>query len=402
MTAVSPMSPMSAVTAVSAAMTADPAPTGVRRPADAAVITGAGSAFPPARSQEALWDGFYAGRSGGDRWARRVFFSAGPTSRHVAVDPTVEDISAWSTGARMARYVDEALPLGQAAAGAALAAAGLAATDVGLLAVVTCTGYATPGVDIRLADRLGMGAGTQRLLIGHMGCYAALPGLGAVRDFVVARDRPALLLCLEVASLHVQPPGDATARRDLEQLVAHALFSDGAAAVVVEPRRARSAPEAGDRLSGLGPGLEVVDVAARTDVSTADHMTWDITDLGFRMGLSRRVPDVLARHVGPLVDELLSAHGLGVADVAHWAVHPGGPRILEVVGDRLGLDAAALDPSRAVLAAHGNCSSATVLLVIDEIRRTRTPAPGQWMVALAFGPGLTLYAALIRGVGERC
>lgn len=366
-----------------------------------ASITGAGSAFPPARSQEALWDGFYAERSGGDRWARRVFLSAGPTRRHVAVDPTVEDISAWSTGARMARYVDEALPLGVEAAGAALAAAGLAAADVGLLAVVTCTGYATPGVDIRLADRLGMGVGTQRLLIGHMGCYAALPGLGAVRDFVVARHRRALLVCLEVASLHVQPPGDPPVRRDLEQLVAHALFSDGAAAVVVEPGSAGATPEGGERARGSGPGLEVVDVAARTDVSTADHMTWDITDLGFRMGLSRRVPDVLARQVRPLVDQLLTTHGLAVPDVDHWAVHPGGPRILEVVGDRLGLADDALDSARAVLSHHGNCSSATVLLVIDEIRRTKNPVPGQLMVALAFGPGLTLYAALIRvGAGE--
>jgi alkylresorcinol/alkylpyrone synthase len=84
------------------------------------------------------------------------------------------------------------------------------------------------------------------------------------------------------------------------------------------------------------------------------------------------------------------------ADVAHWAVHPGGPRILEVVADRLGLPDGALDPSRAVLAAHGNCSSATVLLVIDEIRRTRDLTAGSWMVAMAFGPGLTLYAALLR------
>ena len=123
-----------------------------------------------------------------------------------------------------------------------------------------------------------MGDDTQRLHIGHMGCYAALPGLGAVSDFVVARRRPAVLLCIELPSLHVQPapPGETRTRaRDLQQMVAHALFSDAAAAVVL-------APDA--------PGLEVVDAVARTDVSTADHMTWDVTDLGFVMGLSPRVP----------------------------------------------------------------------------------------------------------------
>jgi predicted naringenin-chalcone synthase len=125
-------------------------------------------------------------------------------------------------------------------------------------------------------------------------------------------------------------------------------------------------------------------------------MTWDVTDLGFRMGLSPRVPDVLAVHVGPTVDDLLARHGLDRSDVDGWAVHPGGPRILDVVADRLALPDGALDASRAVLAGHGNCSSATVLLVLAELLRTARPAPGRHLVALAFGPGLTLYAALLR------
>jgi predicted naringenin-chalcone synthase len=272
------------------------------------------------------------------------------------------------------------MPIGRQAAHAALCAAGVAAADVGMFAVVSCTGYATPGLDIRLADELGMSADTQRLLIGHMGCYAALPGLGAVSDYVVARERPAVLLCVEVASLHVQPPTP-----DLEQIVAHSLFSDGAAATVVVPAEMAAAS-----------GWEVVDVAARTAVDSADQMTWDITDLGFRMGLSRRVPDVLAQHVAPMVEALLAANGVQRADVEQWAVHPGGPRILDVVAERLGLDEAALGPSRRTLAAHGNCSSATVVVVLDELARTATIHPGRFTVALAFGPGLTLYAALLR------
>jgi alkylresorcinol/alkylpyrone synthase len=142
--------------------------------------------------------------------------------------------------------------------------------------------------------------------------------------------------------------------------------------------------------------LTVVDTAARTDVATADHMTWDVTDLGFRMGLSRRVPDVLARHVRPVVDELLAAHDATIADVAGWAVHPGGPRILDVVAEQLDLADDALDESHAVLAEHGNCSSATVLLVLEEVRRRRHLGPGSLVVSLAFGPGLTLYATLLR------
>ncbi len=373
------------------------------RPAPA-VITAAASATPPSREQSELWDGFFAAHFGDSRWAHRVFASSGARRRHPAVDPTVEDISGWSTGARMERYLAEAMPLAKSAVGAALAGAGLAPGDVGLFAVASCTGYATPGIDIHLARDLDMAATTQRLLIGHMGCYAALPAIGAVSDYVVARDRPAVLLCVELSSLHLQPP-----TTDLEQVVAHSLFSDAACAIVVEPESrgggaglARGGSEhLGRPVPGLAAAerrapLAVVDVAARTDPATADHMTWDVTDHGFRMTLSRRVPDVVARHVGPLVDDLLAAHDVERDQVAGWAIHPGGPRILEVVADRLGLPDDAISESRLVLAEHGNCSSATILLVIDEIRDHRHLPAGSFVVALAFGPGLTLYATLLK------
>jgi predicted naringenin-chalcone synthase len=343
-----------------------------------AVVTGSGRALPADVSQDALWDGFFAAHYGGNRLARRIFASAGVRQRHTVADPRAEDLSGWSTGARMARYAEEAMPLGKAAVTDALTKAGLSAREVGLFVVATCTGYGTPGPDIRLARDLGMAVDVQRLLVGHMGCYAALPALGAAADFVVARGRPAVVLCLELTSLHVQPPS-----AEIDQVVSHALFSDAAAAVVLEP---------------AGAGLKVVDVTARTDAATADHMTWDITDLGFRMGLSPRVPDVLARHVRGMVADLLARNGVTSSQVDGWAVHPGGPRILDVVQDRLDLPDDALGASRTVLAEHGNCSSATVLLVLEEIRRQNDPGSGRYVVALAFGPGLTLYAALLRAV----
>jgi alkylresorcinol/alkylpyrone synthase len=336
-----------------------------------AVVTGAGAALPTTIEQEAVWDGFFAGHYAGVRAARRIFAASGVRRRHAVANPVDEDVSSWGTGARMQRYVQEALPLGKQAVAGALDAAGLPPGDVGLFAVATCTGYATPGLDIRLASDLGMPPGLQRLLVGHMGCYAAIPALAAVGDFVTARSRPAVLLCCELTSLHVQP-----AQADLEQVVAHALFSDAAAAVVLEPGAAR--------------GRRLAAVVARTDPSTADHMTWDVTDLGFRMGLSPRVPDVLSRHVGDVVDELLTGAGLRTEDVAGWAVHPGGPRILDVVRDELGLAESQLAASRSVLAEHGNCSSVTVLLVLEELADVDGP-----VVAMAFGPGLTLYAALL-------
>jgi alpha-pyrone synthase len=344
-----------------------------------AVIAGLGMAMPPSADQQDLWTGFFAGHYPPERraLAKRIFDNSGVRTRQAAVSPLLEDVSDWSTERRMRRYQAEAMPLGKEAVGRALTDAGLAAGELGLFAVCSCTGYATPGLDIMLARDMGMSPNVQRLFIGHMGCYAALPGLGAVADFVVARGKPALLLCAELTSLHLQP---VAARADLQQIVSHALFSDAAAAVVLTP---------GDRPGGYA----VTEVAAVTDTTTADHMTWEVTDLGFRMGLSAQVPAVLKLHVRKLVDDLLDRHGLSIGDVDGWAVHPGGPKILDVVQEQLGLADTALAASRAVLSAYGNCSSPTVLLVLEELRRR--PAPPQRVVMLAFGPGLTLYMTLL-------
>lgn len=423
-----------------------------RRSLAGAAVAGIGHAVPAGFDQREVWDAFFARHYDGVRGAEQIFVSSGVGRRGAVANPVDEDVSSWGTAARMERYRAEAMPLGKDAVAAALTDARLDAREVGLFAVASCTGYGTPGIDIRLARDLGMSDGVQRLFVGHMGCYAAIPGLGAVADFVAARGRPAVLLCLELPSLHLQP-----ATTEVDQVVAHALFADAAAAVVLLPTEpgggrvgggragggragggtaagtmARTAARATDGtvdrshhgvvdrgpdgaagraggagadrglvaaagdVAGPGVGFEVVDVVARTDISTADYMTWDVTDIGFRMGLSPRVPAVLARHVRDVVDGMLATHGLTRADVAGWAVHPGGRRILEVVGRRLELPDRALDASYGVLRDHGNCSSATVLMVLSRLRAAGAVAAGGYAVAMAFGPGLTLYAALLR------
>jgi predicted naringenin-chalcone synthase len=344
-----------------------------------AVITGHGRAVPPPMDQREVWDGFFAARLGGDRLAERLFLGCGITTRHAVADPRVLDVSSWSTGERMRRYATDARGLGRDAVAAALQDAGMRAEDVGLFVVVSCTGYATPGLDIVLAEDLGMPLDVRRLMVGHMGCYAAIPGLGAAADFVRAQGRPAVVLCVELPSLHIQPTIE---HRDLQQLVSHALFADAAAAVVIEP----DAPA----------GLEILDTTAVTAPGSAPLMTWDVTDHGFRMGLSPQVPDVLSLHVEDAVRSLLKPVDLAVEDVAGWAVHPGGPRIVDVVAERLALDDAEVAGSRAVLDAYGNCSSGTVLLVLDELRRERQFAAGDPVIAMAFGPGLTLCTTLLR------
>lgn len=351
-----------------------------------AMITGTSQAFPATVSQEDLWSGFFAEHFGNRRAAEAAFRAAGVIRRHAVINPLAEDVSSWSTARRIDRYLIEAMPLGKEAVAGALEAAGLSPNEVGLFVMVSCTGYATPGIDIQLARDLGMHDGLQRLFIGHVGCHAAIPGLGAASDYVIARGKPALLLCLELCSLHIQPPST-----DLEQVVVHALFSDGASAFVLEPVGS-DAPDERAR----GTGLLVADIVASTDLNTAEMMTWTVTDLGFRMTLSRQVPSVLAAQVGPLIDGLLDRNGLSREEIDGWAVHPGGPRILDVVGEAFSLDPKALDDSRAVLAEHGNCSSVTVLLAIEAVANKLGDVPDAKIVVLAFGPGLTTYAMLLR------
>jgi predicted naringenin-chalcone synthase len=281
----------------------------------------------------------------------------------------------------MERYLAEAMPLGKEALSLVLERASLTADEVGLLAVVSCTGYVTPGIDVRLARDLSMSPDLKRIFIGHVGCHAALPTIDVVRHYVLSEQRPAVILCLELPSLHIQPPTLA-----LEDVVVHSLFSDAASAAVVQPG------------SSLPSGLTILDAASVTDAAWADEMTWTVTDLGFKMTLSRHVPDVLAEFVEPLVDRLLSGNGITRDDVGAWAVHPGGPRVLDVIAQRLGLSDGDLQTSRNVLAMHGNCSSATVLIVLDELVASATVGVGEYVVALAFGPGLTLCATLLQMV----
>ncbi|MGP3980550.1 type III polyketide synthase [Streptomyces sp. KR80] len=314
---------------------------------------------------------------------QKVVAHSGIARRHLAVSPAMEDVTQWSTGTRMRRYAQEALPLSKDAVVSALDPTGVDPADVGLLCLVSSTGYAAPGVDTRLARDIGMSSDVERLSVGHMGCFAALPALAACANFVRCHQRPAVMLNAELSSLHLQPPP-----WDNGQLVVNSLFGDAMTAAVIQP---------GTNGSGAGPGLDVLAIAARTDTEHEDYMSWNVGDHGFRMGLSPQVPEVLADHLPAMTRDLLSPYGIEFADVRWWAVHPGGPGIVDAVEQCLGLSRADVAISRQVLRDHGNCASAGLVLVMDALQNSTPLEPGQFGVGMAFGPGLTLYTALLRG-----
>lgn len=281
-----------------------------------------------------------------------------------------------STASRMQRYEAHAPPLAAEAGRAALHNAGICPQEVTHLVTVSCTGFFAPGLDAAVIGRLGLPRATERTHVGFMGCHGALNGLRLAGSFVDSNPDAVVLVCsVELCTLHFAYGWDP------EMLVANALFADGAAAVVATSDR---------RTNGRAWRLRAVGTHLLPD---SEHdMSWRIGDHGFRMTLSARVPDLIRTSVGPWLCVWLARHGLRLEDVASWAVHPGGPRILSSVERAVGAGHRTSEVARRILGEFGNMSSATVLFILRELHGQDAPRP---CVALAFGPGLVVEAALL-------
>lgn len=280
-----------------------------------------------------------------------------------------------TTGQRMASYEAEAPSLAEAAARRALEEASTPADAITHLVTVSCTGFFSPGLDAALIDALALPRTVHRTHVGFMGCHGSLNGLRVAASQAADADARVLLCAVELCSLHFGYGWDS------EMIVANTLFADGAAAVVGVP-----VP------NGMTGGWTVQAQGTFLIPKSSDAMSWRIGDHGFRMTLSAEVPELIRTNLGGWLEGWLRDQGLTVGDVGSWAVHPGGPRILEAVEDALALENGVLDVSRDVLRSHGNMSSPTVLFVLERLRKVGAGLP---CVALAFGPGLVVEALLV-------
>ncbi len=311
------------------------------------------------------------------RAMKRIFDRTGVKQRHVA-KPPVWLATERTTQERNDAYMEHAVPLGERAIRTGLDLHGLNAADANEFYVVSCTGVSIPGLDLHLAGRLGMRHDLRRTCILGMGCYGSFPALRRAHDAIKARPtEQALVLSLELCSLHVQH------NQTTENVVSSGLFADGTGVVML-----------GDT---AGPGLPyIVDFKVHSDYQTLDKMSFALSDTGFIMYLSGYVPDILASHAADFVNSFLAQHDLTRADVAHWGIHPGSTKIVDYIQRELDLDAEQVAPSHAVLAENGNMSSATILFVLERICRDNAPQPGEYGMLMAFGPGLTVEAMLVR------
>ncbi|MEU9212184.1 3-oxoacyl-[acyl-carrier-protein] synthase III C-terminal domain-containing protein [Streptomyces sp. NPDC048415] len=314
----------------------------------------------------------------------RLHRSARVRSRHTAL-PLDRYGALDGFGAVNDAFIAGAVDLGAEAVAGALDEAGLSPRDVDLLLFTSVTGIAAPSVDARLVGRLGLRPDVRRLPLFGLGCVAGAAGIARLHDHLRGwPDHVAVLLSVELCSLTFQRADSSPAN-----LIATALFGDGAAAVVACGARRQTAAAA------YGPTV----VASRSHLypDTEHLLGWDITCSGFRVVLDPAVPDVVRKNLAGDVDSFLSDHGLTRRDVTTWVSHAGGPKVLDAVMEALELPDGALDVSRRSLAEVGNLSSASVLHILrDTLASGPRPPQGATGLLLAIGPGFCTELVLLR------
>jgi alkylresorcinol/alkylpyrone synthase len=216
----------------------------------------------------------------------------------------------------------------------------------------------------------------------ELGCSAGVGAVGLAAEMLGGRSQNSIL----VVSVELSSPGLQSVDPSMTDMVANLLFGDAAAAVVLTTQA-----------SGRGPQVLASQSALWSD--SLDHLGMDLTDTGFRLVLSPRLPGLIRRRLAGTLNAFLERHGLRTADIKFWALHPGGPKILEAVTRSLALPDHAVQPTWDTWENYGNLSSTTVFFVLRRIHDIAPPSPGDLGMMIAFGPGLTCELVLLRAAG---
>lgn len=355
-------------------------------------ILSIGTAVPSGRLGQAQVRDFFATQPGVERLTARLIGAAFDQSAIDSRYSVLGEIGGHSsefadgdnrlraptTGERNAVYRREAPVLYAAAAEQAIARSGLSRDEITHVITASSTGFFAPGPDYLLVKQLGIPRTAQRTHIGFMGCAAAFPALRSTTSICDARPGSnVLVVCTELCSLHIRSSSDP------EQIVASAVFGDGAAAAVVTS----AAPHGGARR------LEVMGFTTALTGEGEEDMDWTIGDHGFEMRLTARVPRIIGQEIGGVADSMLGEGADVLDDIDAWAVHPGGRSVLDRVQDGLGLPDEMMRHSRDVLRDYGNMSSATILFILERLLSDESLEDGARVAGLCFGPGLTVETA---------
>ena len=251
------------------------------------------------------------------------------------------------------------------------------------LITVSCTGMYAPGIDINLVELLGLDPGVERTCINFMGCYGALNALKAA-DYIcrAEQDAKVLVVCIELCTLHFQK------ENTLDNWVANSLFSDGAAAVIVENSNRRTTK---------GNHLQLDTFYSEFIPAAKNEMGWNIGDMGFEMKLTSKVSKLILKHIPAVAAKLLDKAGISADDINSYAIHPGGRKILEAAETALGFPSESNKFSYEVLRDYGNMSSASILFVLEKILYDNS-THGKNILGFAFGPGLTVESMILKKI----
>lgn len=346
------------------------------------ILAGVGRALPPHRYSQAdllaaLAD-HWAALGHAPRRLARMHRAVQVQARHLAL-PIDEYRTLTDFGAANDAFIRVGTALAQQAVGEALADAGLAVTDIDAIFFTTVTGLATPTIDARLVNALGLRRDVKRSPFFGLGCVGGAAGVARMADYLRAYpDHVAALVSVELCSLTFQH-GD----QSVPNLISTGLFADGAAAVIgVGGARATSGPRVVASQSAFYPDSERI-------------MGWDVGASGFRIVLSAGVPAMVHQNLRPDVDAFLAAHDLRIEQVDRWICHPGGPKVIDALQAALHLDDAAVAHTWRSLKTVGNLSSASVLFVLQD-HLAEQPQPGEIGVLMAMGPGFCAELVLLR------
>jgi alkylresorcinol/alkylpyrone synthase len=297
------------------------------------------------------------------------------------------DIKTWGQANDI--WIKVAQELGEQALCLALHKAGLKTEDLGALLFTTVTGVASPSIDGMLINRMGLPANIRRTPIFGLGCVAGAAGIARAADYVQAYPgRAAALVSVELCSLTLQ-------REDLSvaNLISSGLFADGAAAVIVTGKDFEAVEQNGN---GNGSGPKILATRSIFYPNTEEMMGWNISEKGFRIILSTEVPTLIRENLGRDVDAFLADNGLQRSDLKSFVMHTGGPKVLEATAAALGLNNGELKASWDCLRKVGNLSSASVLVVLEDVMKNRRPEPGTLGLLGAMGPGFCSELLLLR------
>ncbi len=277
-------------------------------------------------------------------------------------------------------YVQWAERLSTRAIAQCLDRAGIEASQIGHLVFVSTSGVATPSIDARLINHFGFSPHVRRTPIFGLGCAGGAAGVGRAADLAKAASRQRILMvAVETSSLTFQPDDFSKSN-----LVASALFADGAAAVLIS----------GDETEDAG--VELVDSLTTIWPKTLQVMGWEFTQTGLKVVFSKSIPHLLARHIRENILQLLEPRGLDLEHLKHFAIHPGGAKVLESFQASLQLENGSLDHSRFILENFGNMSSPTMLFVLERILAAGGAQRGEYGLGAAFGPGFSSELLLLR------